>query len=126
MAVFENIDRLKTQYTDKYVVVAADRPELRRFHGLTGTVNLTVSATSTESSNGSTASTASQTMSIVVSETTNTITGTVSGETLTGTAAGDHIQGLAGNDTANSPVRASALAIRDSMSRSESRYCDTR
>jgi hypothetical protein len=69
--------------------------------GFTGTVNLTVSATSTESSNGSTASTASQTMSIVVSETTNTIAGTVSGETLTGTAAGDHIQGLAGNDTIN-------------------------
>ena len=38
MAVFENIDRLKKQYTDKYVVVDADRPELRRFHGLTGTV----------------------------------------------------------------------------------------
>ena len=38
MAVFENIDRLKSQYTDKYVIVAADRPELRRFHGLTGTV----------------------------------------------------------------------------------------
>src|SRR6185436_8086057 len=27
-----------SQYTDKYVVVAADRPELRRFHGQTGTV----------------------------------------------------------------------------------------
>ena len=38
MAVFENIDKLKSQYTDKYVVVAADRPELKRFHGLTGTV----------------------------------------------------------------------------------------
>jgi hypothetical protein len=38
MAVFENIDRLKSQYTDKYVIVAVDRPELKRFHGLTGTV----------------------------------------------------------------------------------------
>jgi Ca2+-binding RTX toxin-like protein len=69
--------------------------------GFTGTVNLTVSATSTESSNGSTVTTASQSMAIVVSETTNTIAGTVNGETLTGTAAGDHIQGLAGNDTIN-------------------------
>jgi hypothetical protein len=38
MAVFENIDRLQKQYTDKYVLVDETRPELRRFRGLTGTV----------------------------------------------------------------------------------------
>ncbi len=36
--VFENIEHLKQQYTDKYVVVDETRPELRRFQGQTGVV----------------------------------------------------------------------------------------
>ena len=36
--VFEHIEKLKQQYTDKYVVVDESRPELRRFRGMTGTV----------------------------------------------------------------------------------------
>jgi hypothetical protein len=36
--MFDHIDQLKRQYTDKYVVVVGSRPELRRFEGLTGTV----------------------------------------------------------------------------------------
>ncbi len=36
--VFEQIEALKRQYTDKYVVVDETRPELRRFQGQTGTV----------------------------------------------------------------------------------------
>ena len=36
--VFEQIEQLKQQYTDKYVVVDEQRPELRRFRGRTGTV----------------------------------------------------------------------------------------
>ncbi|HZL87061.1 MAG TPA: hypothetical protein VFB96_01685, partial [Pirellulaceae bacterium] len=36
--VFEHIEKLKKQYTDKYVIVDESRPELKRFHGLTGTV----------------------------------------------------------------------------------------
>ena len=36
--VFEQIERLKQEYTDKYVVIASDRPELQRFQGLTGIV----------------------------------------------------------------------------------------
>ncbi|HEX4148054.1 MAG TPA: hypothetical protein VHY20_03660 [Pirellulales bacterium] len=35
---FEQIDDLKRQYTDKYVLVDSGRPELRRFHGETGRV----------------------------------------------------------------------------------------
>ena len=35
---FEHIERLKTEYTDKYVVVDDSRPELLRFKGVTGTV----------------------------------------------------------------------------------------
>ena len=38
MAVFENIEKLQKRYTDKYVLVDDNRPELRRFRGLTGTV----------------------------------------------------------------------------------------
>lgn len=41
--VFEHIEKLKREYTDKYVVVDASRPELRRFEGQTGlikTVNM--------------------------------------------------------------------------------------
>jgi hypothetical protein len=36
--IFEHIEKLKRQYTDKYVVVADGRPELQRFRGMTGTV----------------------------------------------------------------------------------------
>jgi hypothetical protein len=36
--VFEHIDKLKREYTDKFVLVDENRPELRRFKGLTGTV----------------------------------------------------------------------------------------
>ena len=36
--VFEQIEKLKQQYTDKYVVVDENRPELRRFKGQTGLV----------------------------------------------------------------------------------------
>lgn len=36
--VFEHIESLKLQYTDKYVVVDGTRPELRRFARLTGRV----------------------------------------------------------------------------------------
>ena len=36
--VFENIEQLKQQYTDKYVVVDESRPELLRFKGQTGVV----------------------------------------------------------------------------------------
>ena len=36
--VFEHIEKLKQEYTDKYVTVDGSRPELRRFGGMTGTV----------------------------------------------------------------------------------------
>src|SRR5438128_1096351 len=36
--VFERIERLKQEYTDKYVIVDAARPELARFKGQTGRV----------------------------------------------------------------------------------------
>ena len=36
--VFEHIEKLKHEYTDKFVVVDDGRPELRRFSGLTGLV----------------------------------------------------------------------------------------
>lgn len=36
--MFDSIERLKTEYTDKYVVVDAARPELTRFRGMTGQV----------------------------------------------------------------------------------------
>src|SRR5690349_24537406 len=36
--IFEHIEKLKKQYTDKYVVVDESRPELQRFHGQTGNV----------------------------------------------------------------------------------------
>ncbi len=34
----EHIRKLQQEYVDKYVVVDEHRPELRRFHGLTGVV----------------------------------------------------------------------------------------
>src|SRR6185436_10384394 len=36
--IFEHIENLKKDYTDKYVVVDESRPELLRFKGLTGAV----------------------------------------------------------------------------------------
>src|SRR4051812_8890145 len=36
--VFETIEKLKQEYTDKYVQVDATRPELARFRGATGIV----------------------------------------------------------------------------------------
>ncbi len=36
--IFDHIEQLKKQYTDKYVVVDLSRPELQRFKGLTGAV----------------------------------------------------------------------------------------
>src|SRR5215475_9515810 len=36
--IFDHIEKLKQQYTDKYVVVDESRPELQRFRGLTGAV----------------------------------------------------------------------------------------
>ena len=36
--VFEHIEKLQREFTDKYVVVRDGRPELDRFHGLTGQV----------------------------------------------------------------------------------------
>ena len=36
--IFDHIEKLKQQYTDKYVVVDESRPELKRFHGLTGSI----------------------------------------------------------------------------------------
>lgn len=38
MFIQENIEKLKRDWTDKYVVVAEARPELRRFEGYTGQV----------------------------------------------------------------------------------------
>src|SRR5690348_6323711 len=41
--VFQQIEQLKQQYTDKYVIVDGTRPELARFKGQTGrirTVNM--------------------------------------------------------------------------------------
>ena len=36
--VFEHIEKLKNEYTDKYVIVKEGYPELCRFQGMTGTV----------------------------------------------------------------------------------------
>ena len=36
--IFDHIEQLKKQYTDKYVVADQSRPELQRFKGLTGAV----------------------------------------------------------------------------------------
>src|SRR5262249_53700335 len=36
--IFDHIEKLKQQYTDKYVVVDESRPELKRFRGLTGSI----------------------------------------------------------------------------------------
>jgi hypothetical protein len=65
----------------------------------TGTLDLTVTATATESSNGDTAS-VSENFSITVSETSSTVTtGTEAADTLHGTGQNDLIRGYAGDDT---------------------------
>ena len=38
MVVFEHVENLKREFTDKYVVVDVEQPELRRFEGMTGVV----------------------------------------------------------------------------------------
>ncbi|MCG3188443.1 MAG: hypothetical protein LKCHEGNO_00433 [Burkholderiaceae bacterium] len=65
--------------------------------GYAGTMNLTITATSTESSNGDTAST-STTMAVTVNETTATWIGTQANNSQTAGSAGTHMEGLAGND----------------------------
>ncbi|SED69163.1 beta strand repeat-containing protein [Pseudomonas anguilliseptica] len=69
--------------------------------GYTGTLNLTLTGTATETANNHTTS-SSQSFSITVSETTNTLTNATSGnDTLTGTTGNDLIRGYNGNDTLN-------------------------
>ncbi|MGB4072523.1 cadherin-like domain-containing protein, partial [Pseudomonas sp.] len=69
--------------------------------GYTGTLNLTLSGTATETTNGHTTS-SSQSFSITISDTTDTLTsGSASNETLTGTSGNDLIRGYNGNDTLN-------------------------
>lgn len=36
--IFEHVEKLKNEYTDKYVLIDDSRPELQRFRGMTGTV----------------------------------------------------------------------------------------
>ena len=68
--------------------------------GFTGTLNLSVTASSTESSNGATAST-TQAVAVTIESTTTSTAGTQNAETLTGTAGNDQLQGYAGDDTLN-------------------------
>ncbi|WP_339082204.1 Ig-like domain-containing protein [Pseudomonas sp. TMP9] len=69
--------------------------------GYTGTLNLTLTGTATETANGSTASSA-QSFSVTVDETTNTVTTATAGnDTLTGTSGNDLIRGYNGDDTLN-------------------------
>ena len=68
--------------------------------GFTGTINLSVTATSLEASNGDTAST-TQSLAINISAPTNEIEGTSGGNTLNGGTGNDVIDGLGGNDTLN-------------------------
>ncbi|WP_188390231.1 cadherin-like domain-containing protein, partial [Pseudomonas fluvialis] len=68
--------------------------------GFTGTLNLTITATSSEA-NGSSASVA-DTFSVTIAATTNTVTkASAATETLSGTTGNDLIRGYAGNDTIN-------------------------
>jgi Ca2+-binding RTX toxin-like protein len=69
-------------------------------HGYTGTLDLTVNATATEASNGSTA-TSSQIIHVTVDHTTSNLIGAQGNDALTGTAGNDHMQGLVGADTLN-------------------------
>ena len=66
--------------------------------GFTGTLNLTISAISTEASNGASATT-SQAFTVDVVATTASQYGTAAANTIAGTAANDLIEGFAGNDT---------------------------
>ncbi|MFO1221326.1 MAG: Calx-beta domain-containing protein, partial [Burkholderiaceae bacterium] len=63
-----------------------------------GTMNLTVTATSTEASNGDTAST-STAMAVTVHETTATWIGAQGNDSQTASNASTHMEGLAGNDS---------------------------
>ena len=66
----------------------------------TGTLSLTATATATEPSNGDSKTTAPQTFTVDISQTTNTVTtGSESAQTLNGTTSNDLIRGYAGNDT---------------------------
>jgi hypothetical protein len=69
--------------------------------GFTGTLNLSVTATSTELANGDSITTPAQSLTINISETTNTIYGTNAGQTLNGTVNNDLIEGFGGNDVIN-------------------------
>ena len=65
--------------------------------GFSGTVNLTLSAASTEQSNGASA-TSTQNVALVIETTTASAMGTQNADTFAGTTANDHMQGFAGND----------------------------
>jgi VCBS repeat-containing protein len=65
--------------------------------GFSGTVNLTLSATATEQSNG-TSATSTQAVALVIETTTASAMGTQSADTFAGTIANDHLQGFGGND----------------------------
>jgi Ca2+-binding RTX toxin-like protein len=69
--------------------------------GFTGTINLSVTATSTEASNGDTSTTTAESITINISAPTNVIEGTNAGNSITGTAGNDVIYGFGGNDTLN-------------------------
>ncbi len=69
--------------------------------GYTGTLNLTLTGTATETTNNHTAN-SSQSFSITINETSNTLTNATAGnDTLTGTANNDLIRGYNGDDTLN-------------------------
>ncbi len=38
MDLFSRLDELRSEWIDQYVMIKADRPELRRFHGIVGRV----------------------------------------------------------------------------------------
>jgi VCBS repeat-containing protein len=65
--------------------------------GFSGTVNLSLSATATEQSNGASA-TSTQNVALVVETTTSSAMGTQIADTLVGTTANDHIQGFGDSD----------------------------
>ena len=67
--------------------------------GFTGNINLTVTATSTES-NGTT-STATENITVNIAQTTNIQAGNQGNNTLNGTGNNDNIDGSGGNDTLN-------------------------
>lgn len=65
--------------------------------GFNGTVNLTVSAASTEQGNGATA-TQTQLIALTFETTTASVMGTQSADSIAGTTGNDHLQGFGGND----------------------------